>query len=230
MFNPEAIFHRLLYLPLFILALSVHEWAHAWMAHRLGDDTARLQGRLTLNPLAHIDPIGTIVMPVFIGFIGWAKPVPFTPVALSRKVSMRTGIMLVALAGPVSNLIQAFVGAILFGLVAGIAFRASHGGDIGWFDIFQDFAVRFISLNCMLAVFNLIPINPLDGSKVLYGILPRKLGDALIDNEFLTKWGFLILMVIFVAASPVAEVLLWPAEALTHLLFRFGSLIAGLIA
>ena len=230
-FSLERILEHLLYLPLFIISLSVHEWAHAWMAYRLGDNTAKLQGRLTLNPLAHIDPFGTILVPVFSGFIGWAKPVPFNPVALSRKLTMRTGIMLVALAGPLSNVVQAVVGTLVYGVVEGVTnVLLARGATVAWYPAFDGFAQAYIFLNCALAVFNLIPITPLDGSKVLYGVLPRRMGDALLESEFLARYGFIILMVLFVAAAPVANFIMWPRDALARLLFALAGAISGLIA
>ena len=93
-----------------VLSLSVHEWAHAWSAHRLGDDTAQRQGRLTLNPISHIDPIGTILMPLFSPIpFGWARPVPFNPANFTRNIQMRVGVMIVAAAGPLSNLVLAIL-------------------------------------------------------------------------------------------------------------------------
>jgi Zn-dependent protease len=230
-FSPETILEHLLYLPLFIISLSVHEWAHAWMAYRLGDNTAKLQGRLTLNPLVHIDPFGTILVPLFAGFFGWAKPVPFNAVALSRKLTMRTGVMLVALAGPMSNVVQAVLGALVYGVLGGIqSVLMARGAAVAWYPAFEGFAQSYIFLNCALAVFNLIPITPLDGSKVLYGVLPRRMGDALLENEFLARYGFIILMVLFLAAAPVAHVLMWPRDAMARLLFSLAGFISGLIA
>src|SRR5512134_1879423 len=107
----------LLLLPPLLLSLSFHEWAHAWSAHKLGDDTAERMGRLTLNPLAHIDPLGTILLPLLGVPFGWAKPVPVNPARFRRGVHMGRGMMITSAAGPLSNLLLATVCAVLFGLL-----------------------------------------------------------------------------------------------------------------
>ncbi|TAK10763.1 MAG: site-2 protease family protein [Anaerolineae bacterium] len=147
-----------------IVAFTVHEYAHAWTADFFGDDTPRLQGRLTLNPLKHLDPIGTLML-FFAGF-GWAKPVMVNPVALEQRSPAAP--MLVALAGPVSNFIMAVVAAlpIRLGLV-----QMSFGSG-GWLPTAFTLLYIFISLNLLLGIFNLIPVSPLDGEKVLYYFLP----------------------------------------------------------
>ncbi len=149
------------FLVIVILSAIIHEYSHGWVADRLGDSTARLAGRLTLNPLAHIDPIGTILVPLILvmlpgNFIfGWAKPVPFNPFALRSR---RWGPALVALAGPLSNLLIALVLAIVIRIL-GVS-------------IFTSLLAIIVYINILLAVFNLVPIPPLDGSKVLYALLP----------------------------------------------------------
>src|SRR5215468_292941 len=114
--GPELL-NRLMYVPILILSLTVHEWAHAYSAFRLGDDTAARQGRLTLNPLPHIDPFGTILCPLLGVPFGWAKPVPVVPSRFRRDVNMRTGMMITAAAGPLSNLALAVVCTVLYGLL-----------------------------------------------------------------------------------------------------------------
>ena len=101
-----------------LLSLTVHEWAHAWSAYRLGDDTASMQGRLTLNPIAHIDPVGTLVLPLLGIPFGWAKPVPVNPTRFRRGVNMSTGMIITAAAGPLSNVVLALLSAVAFGLIA----------------------------------------------------------------------------------------------------------------
>jgi Zn-dependent protease len=142
-----------------VVALTVHEFAHAWSAVQLGDDTPRLQGRLTLNPLAHLDPLGSLMLLVA-GF-GWARPVPVNPYALSRRTP--AGMMLVAAAGPLANLLLAIVAAIPFraGLLAGML--------PAWFG---NFLLEFIFINLVLLFFNLIPLFPLDREKVASYLLP----------------------------------------------------------
>ena len=171
-----------------VLSLSVHEWAHAWSAHRLGDDTAQRQGRLTLNPMAHIDPLGTIIMPLLSPIpFGWARPVPFNPVNFTRKIRMRVGVMMVAAAGPASNLVLA----VLCVLVEGICRRFDIGGDgllmlLGY----------GLQLNVALAVFNMLPIRPLDGGQVADGLMPERLRPSW---ERLARYSPLLLIGLLVA-------------------------------
>jgi Zn-dependent protease len=161
-----------------------HEFAHAWVATRLGDDTPRLEGRVTLNPLAHVDWIGTVLLPAITslisgGFLGWGKAVNTNPYKLRGG---RYGLALVALAGPVSNIFFAVVLAIAAVLVAG-AFPAG-----------ANFAARGVALSLYLALFNLLPVPPLDGSKLLLALpIP-----AVVYNE-IARAGFLILMVVMMA-------------------------------
>ncbi|OGM19988.1 hypothetical protein A2714_04955 [Candidatus Woesebacteria bacterium RIFCSPHIGHO2_01_FULL_38_9] len=170
----------------FIIAITIHEAAHAWMADRLGDPTARLMGRLSLNPLVHYDPVGTslliflIVMreltqnPGIIPF-GWAKPVQFDPYNLKNP---RRDSALISLAGPLANLFVAVVASLLIHLFLDIPFLAIVLSAV-------------IILNVVLAIFNFIPIHPLDGGKIFIGLLPEK--DAYEADLFLRRWGILIL-------------------------------------
>jgi len=137
-----------------------HEFAHAWVAHKLGDETAAYHGRLTLNPLAHLDPMGSIMI-LFVGF-GWAKPVPVNPAFFQNP---RRDMMLVASAGPLSNLFLAFVGGVIFriSLLGGM-----ENGTFG------TMLYIFIQINIMLAMFNLIPLPPLDGSQIFNGMMVRR--------------------------------------------------------
>jgi Zn-dependent protease len=168
-----------------IASLTFHEAAHAWTANRLGDPTARMLGRLSLNPAVHVDVIGTIVFPLIAmvtGFplIGWAKPVP---VDMRNLRHPRRDFAIVALAGPISNMILAGGGALIFTLWDANAASATN-------ELIATGLIRFVLLNVLLAVFNMIPIPPLDGGNVLMGILPESLA-AVIDK--LRPWGFLLL-------------------------------------
>lgn len=149
-----------LLIPVLIFALVFHEFSHAWVAHKLGDETAAYQGRLTLNPLAHLDPMGSLMI-LFVGF-GWAKPVPVNPRAFRKP---RTDMMIVASAGPVSNLFLAFIGGLIFRMA--LAGGMQHG-SLG------TMLYIFIQINIMLAMFNLIPLPPLDGSQIFNGFMIRK--------------------------------------------------------
>jgi len=150
-----------------LLSLTVHEWAHAWSAYRLGDDTASIQGRLTLNPIAHIDLVGTLVLPLLGIPFGWAKPVPVNPTRFRRGVGMSTGMVMTAAAGPLSNVVLAFLAAVAFGLIGRFSPETlTHTMGI------SSLLTTLIVINVSLAIFNLIPIPPLDGSRVVDGLIP----------------------------------------------------------
>lgn len=156
-----------------VFALSLHEWAHAASAVALGDETPREQGRLTINPVAHMDLMGTVLVPLVLVLttgtaFGWAKPVQISPHRFSRRVTMKTGLMLTAAAGPAMNLLLALAGT--FVLTAGARYGLLVGGE-RTFDLFQ----RFVIVNIVLGLFNMIPVPPLDGSRVLGGLLPDRL-------------------------------------------------------
>jgi Zn-dependent protease len=157
-----------------ILSLTVHEWAHAISAYKLGDDTAEREGRLTLNPIPHIDPIGTLLLPLFSPIpFGWAKPVPVVPTRFRRDVTMRTGMMITAAAGPVSNIILAFVCMLMYG----IALRFFPHVFVEH-EALQALLTYSVGLNISLAVFNALPIPPLDGSRIVDGVMPYRYRDG----------------------------------------------------
>ncbi|MGE3275548.1 MAG: site-2 protease family protein [Vicinamibacterales bacterium] len=163
-----------------IVSLTVHEAAHAWSADRLGDPTARLLGRLSLNPVVHVDPIGTLLFPLIalmtgLPLIGWAKPVPVDPRNLREP---RRDFAIVAAAGPISNVLMALAGSLLLKVVT--------GGN----ELLVTGLLWFVLVNALLAVFNMIPVPPLDGGNVLMGILPLGLARGV---ERLRPYGFLIL-------------------------------------
>jgi Zn-dependent protease len=164
--NPELFIKQLVIsLPVILFAITIHEYAHGWVADKLGDPTARMMGRLTLNPVAHIDPIGFLML--IIARFGWAKPVPVNPRNLANP---RRDMLLIAVAGPVSNVAAALLFSILFR-----ALRGQLGGEISLpLRVGMLLVIWGIVINLALAVFNLIPIPPLDGSKILAGILPPR--------------------------------------------------------
>lgn len=172
----------------FLVAIVIHEAAHAWMSYRLGDPTAKIMGRLTLNPIAHIDPVGTVLLPLLLILLkfpivfGWAKPVRFDPYNLANP---RRDSALISLAGPFSNLALATVLSLVLRLTLMPFFPLSFLPGI---------LFPFIFLNVVLAIFNLIPIHPLDGGKVLVGFLPRK--EAHQVDIFLNRFGILILFLL----------------------------------
>jgi Zn-dependent protease len=157
-----------------LVAITIHEFSHAFLADRLGDPTPRFQGRLTLNPLAHLDPLGTLAL-LFIGF-GWGKPVQINPFNLRSPQDAA----IISVAGPASNLLLAII------FSAGGLFLGHLSGFIAVV------ATAIIEVNVRLAVFNLIPIHPLDGGKVLIGILPEKQAKSL--DSFLSQYGVIILL------------------------------------
>lgn len=170
-----------------VVALTVHEFAHAWTAQRLGDDTPRLSGRLTLNPLAHLDPIGSLML-ILAGF-GWAKPVPVNAYALQRRTP--AGLMLVSAAGPISNLLLAVVAALP--LRVGLLAPSSLDTPLGVWA--ARFLQEFIFINLVLLFFNLIPLAPLDGEKIAEYLLPPRGQDVLYR---LRPYGPIILMALIV--------------------------------
>ena len=179
-------FSILIGLAIVLASLTVHEAAHAWTADRLGDPTARLLGRVSLNPIVHIDPIGTILLPLISAYtgmiIGWAKPVP---VNLSQLRHPRRDFMIVAAAGPISNILQAIAAAIVFRFVA-----LAAGGDSETTAIVAYVLQRAVAINLLLAFFNLIPSPPLDGGNVLAGLVPERAA-AVLDT--VRQFGFILL-------------------------------------
>ena len=169
----EAIFQAAALIVPLIFAIVFHEVAHGWTARALGDPTAKEMNRLSLNPLRHVDPIGTIVLPGFLALIkapviGWAKPVPVNQYRLRNP---RFGMMAVAAAGPATNLVLAAIGAVLLGMLARQHGGAPAGAGLAAFATAN--LIYFLQVNIFLALFNLLPIPPFDGSHIVEGLLPR---------------------------------------------------------
>ena len=176
------------------LILPLHECAHAWVAKKMGDDTASLSGRITVNPLAHIDIVGCLLI-VLTGF-GWAKPVPINP---SRMKDSRLGITLTALAGPVSNLLAAFVMMVVLQILYGLGvFELNE--NMSYLLLLLKF---FVQVNIGLAVFNLIPIPPLDGDKVLSYFTPWKYKMWMQQHQQIISIVFLIILVTGILSTPL---------------------------
>jgi Zn-dependent protease len=174
-----------LYLSIVVIALTIHEFCHAWAGHILGDVTAKSEGRLTLNPMAHIDPFSTLLLPaalIFLGspvVFGAAKPVPFNPYAVRYG---KWGAALIAVAGPISNLLMA----TLVGLYLRVFEISGVTGR---------FLLQFVLINLAFFVFNMIPIPPLDGSRVLYAVLPSSLQDVMDQIE---KYGIVVIFALLI--------------------------------
>ena len=202
MSGPSGFLTFLLLAVALIVAIGLHEYAHALAADLQGDRLPRAMGRLTVNPIKHLDPLGTFLILV-VGF-GWGKPVEFRPEALASR---RFGAAIVALAGPMMNVMLALVGALLFRL-------AEVGPEV---DFLRDFLARFIFINAALAVFNLIPVPPLDGSRLLTIFLPPDKQNIIF---FLDRYGFLIILAVVFLAP-------WLLEPLISFVFRLVLSLTG---
>lgn len=191
-----------------VVGITVHEFSHAWAAARLGDRTAQRQGRLTLNPMAHLDPVGTLL--IFIAGFGWGKPTPVTPSNI--RIGEKAGMAVVALAGPISNIIVATLAAMPFRL--GTLSLPSSGID-------AQMLQALVLWNVVLAVFNLLPIAPLDGFKVALGVLPRALAVPFARTE---RFGMIILLMV-VLADAVLNVGILSRILLPAIRFTVGALL-----
>ena len=195
-----------IYIPL-LMSLTVHEWAHAWSAWKLGDDTAKMLGRVSLNPIDHIDPVGTVLLPLMGVPFGWAKPVPINPTRFRNNVSMSWGTLLTAAAGPISNFVLAAIGTVLLWVLMVFgdsgAMLISHKLNAA----LTNFLQLFVVLNVLLGLFNLIPIPPLDGSRIVDGLLPRKMKP--LWNQF-TALGPILLVALILIPALMGNPLLLP--------------------
>jgi Zn-dependent protease len=179
-----------MYLIPLVLSLTVHEWAHAYSAFRLGDDTAARMGRMTLNPIPHIDPIGTLLVPMLQIPFGWAKPVPVAASRFRRDITMRAGIMITSMAGPLSNLVLAVICSILYGLLLRFRVGAIDKGLGDFFDI-------GIQMNLGLFLFNFLPIPPLDGSRIADGLMPYRWRPQWEQFE---RYAWIVLLLVIVSS------------------------------
>ncbi len=183
-----------------VLGITVHEFMHAYAAHRLGDDTARVLGRLTLNPMAHLDPFGTLLL-VLAGF-GYGKPVPFN----ESRLRSALGVTFVALAGPLAN--------IALAAVAALPLRFGSAEVFG--DAYAEILGAIVLWNCVLAIFNLVPIPPLDGANVVYGLLPPR--QQFSWRTYQQYGPFLLLAVLLFAPQILSAVVFAPALAIVRFL------------
>ena len=193
----------LLIAPPILLALTFHEYAHAYTAYRCGDDTARQSGRLTLNPLRHLDPLGTIM--IFIVHFGWAKPVPVNP---NRLRNPKKDMLWISAAGPLANMMLALASGLLIRVLLTIGVTPERHTAIG---LLFFMVIMSLQINLALAIFNILPIAPLDGSKILSALLPARYEKLIY---FLERYGPFILigLIIFSQATGVSVLggLIWP--------------------
>jgi Zn-dependent protease len=211
--TPEKLRFAVVQLVVLILSIAVHEFGHAFVADRLGDGLPRHQGRVTLNPIAHIDPIGTLAMPILgilimggIGF-GWGRPVMVNPLSFTRKLRMKTAHLLVAAAGPFMNLV---FGVVIAGVLAILL-------KTGLIDVVNqqalvDAIVNAILLNFVLMFFNLVPAPPLDGGTVLAGLLPDRLRPA---YDQYAQYGMFVAMAVIMIPK-LSMIFFWPALQLFY--------------
>lgn len=209
----QIVMNILAILVIVLVVLPFHELAHGFVAYKLGDDTAKRQGRLTFNPIAHLNPIGALCL-FLVGF-GWAEPVPVNYYKLKKP---KRDMALVALAGPAANIIAAIVGALLSNLWV-VLFLLKFGDTI-WFQAVEFFFEYYVSVNVSLAVFNLIPLPPLDGSKILGAFLSEGMYRKQIEHEQQLSWVLIALLVLGI----VDDIMYWPTIGLRYVVQLIASL------
>lgn len=218
--NPGQLLGLLLSAPGVLIAITFHEFAHGYAAYKLGDDTAKSQGRLNLNPLSHLDPIGTLMLLVA-GF-GWGKPVEVNPRNYTRKFSMEKGEAIVSIAGPLMNFLISIIFTLIYCAIykfAGLTFISSTVGYVILLLISS-----IISINIGLGVFNLIPLPPLDGSKVIMPFLPYKAKSFFANNEQIFYFVFILLWVTGLAGTIITPAI----NGISTIVLELGRLIFGI--
>ena len=217
--NPEQLLGLLLSAPGVLIAITFHEFAHGYAAYKLGDDTAKNQGRLSLNPLAHLDPIGTLMLLVA-GF-GWGKPVEVNPRNYTRKISMEKGEAIVSLAGPLMNFVLAIIFTLIYCAIYKFASTSFLVSTVG--GIIMLLISSTISINIGLGIFNLIPLPPLDGSKIIMPFLPYKAKEFFVNNEQIFYIVFVLLWITGLAGTIITPAINWVSKgilALGKMIFR----------
>jgi len=218
--DTETIRHLIISIPALVLAIVIHEVSHGYVANRLGDPTARLLGRLTLNPIKHIDLVGTIIMPVMLYYLssgqfvfGYAKPVPINPQNFKNP---RKDMAISAAAGPITNIVLAIISQII--LVHFFIPVSSVLSQNITSTVLTPMAMMFqtsVAINIILAVINLMPIPPLDGGRVLVGLLPYK---QAISYSRIEPYGFIIVILLFI--TKIANILIYPLVAILYMIIN----------
>ena len=218
--NPNMLIGLLMSAPGVLVAITFHEFAHGLAAYKLGDNTAKDEGRLSLNPMDHLDPIGTVMLLVA-GF-GWGKPVHVNPTNYTRKMSMEKGEAMVSAAGPIMNIILALIFTLIYSALYKFAGAFISGSTVGY--VVAGIIGSAITINIGLGVFNLIPLPPLDGSKIIKPFLPYKAKEWFENNE---QIFYIVFIVIWI--SGIAGEIITPAiSGISSLFLNLGSAIFGL--
>lgn len=219
-YGTDGIFSLILSIPAVLLAITVHEFGHAFAAYKLGDDTPVRQGRLSLNPMDHVDPLG-IAMLLF-AHIGWGKPVQVNPRNYNRNISVEKADAIVSFAGPLMNFITAIIFALIYCAIykfAGLAFFTSNIGFI-----IISIVASIVTMNIGLGVFNMIPLPPLDGSKIFLPILPRNAKFWFIQHEQMFYFIFLAIWITGIAGNLISPII----GKITQWILGFAMTIFGL--
>jgi Zn-dependent protease len=217
--NPGALFGLLASIPGVLIAITFHEFAHGFVAYKLGDNTAKNEGRLSLNPLDHLDPIGSLML-LFAGF-GWGKPVHVNPRNYTRKISMEKGEAIVSAAGPIMNFLLAIIFTLIYYAIYKFAGSQLLSSTVG--GIIMLLISYTISINIGLGVFNLIPLPPLDGSKIIMPFLPYKAKEWFTNNEQLFSLVFVVLWITGIAGTIISPAI----NLVTTGILSLGKLIIG---
>ena len=213
--NPDSLISLVLTLPAVIIAMTFHEYAHAWAADKIGDDTPRSQGRLTLNPLKHIEPMGFFIL-LFAGF-GWGRPVEINSSNFNRNISRSKGEAIVSFAGPLMNIILSVVSAFLLGII--IKFNVLANVQLQYAQIIIIFMMQLMYINIGLGVFNLIPLPPLDGSKILRHFLPNKARIWFDSYQYIFYIIFIVIWVLGITSIIISPIINLIGEGILKLVY-----------
>ena len=218
-FSSEMFIYTLFTIPAVIIAITFHEYAHAFVADKLGDETPRMQGRLTLNPIAHLDPVGSILL-LFAGF-GWGKPVQIDTRNFNRNISQAKCEILVSIAGPISNFILSIIFTFVYAIVYKFAPNTFLNSSIGYVIIIL--IQECIIINIGLGVFNLLPLPPLDGSKIFINLFSYNAKRWIIEHERYFYYAFLIIWITGISRIIIAPIISGFGNGLIYLIFKiFG--------